>query len=56
METSPVGALSWSVIRQTPNIHEWPSCFMFEQAFKNIDNVLWNDAGCNSEQDNTEHH
>ena len=24
---------------------------MFEQAFKNIDNVLWKDAGCGSEID-----
>ena len=27
---------------------------MFEQAFKNIDNVLWKDAGCTSELDYTE--
>ena len=27
---------------------------MFEQAFKNIDDVLWKDAGCTSEQDYTE--
>ena len=27
---------------------------MFEQAFKNIDDVLWKDAGCNSELDYTE--
>ena len=39
----------------------WPSSqpgkrikFMFEQAFKNIDNVLWKDAGCTSELDCTE--
>src|SRR5688572_12516381 len=31
------------------------SCpFMFEQAFKNIDDVLWKDAGCTSELDYTE--
>ena len=29
------------------------SC-MFEQAFKNIDDVLWKDAGCTSELDYTE--
>jgi type I restriction enzyme M protein len=28
--------------------------FMFEQAFKNIDDVLWKDAGCTSELDYTE--
>src|SRR5260221_4573700 len=27
---------------------------MFEQAFKNIDDVLWKDAGCTSELDYTE--
>ena len=27
---------------------------MFEQAFKNIDNVLWKEAGCTSELDYTE--
>jgi type I restriction enzyme M protein len=27
---------------------------MFEQAFKNIDDVLWNEAGCSSELDYTE--
>lgn len=27
---------------------------MFEQAFKNVDDVLWNDAGCTSELDYTE--
>ena len=27
---------------------------MFEQAFKNIDDVLWRDAGCTSELDYTE--
>ena len=27
---------------------------MFEQAFKNIDDVLWQDAGCTSELDYTE--
>ncbi|MBC8001101.1 MAG: type I restriction-modification system subunit M N-terminal domain-containing protein, partial [Opitutaceae bacterium] len=27
---------------------------MFEQAFKNIDDVLWKDAGCTSEFDYTE--
>jgi len=27
---------------------------MFEQAFKNIDNVLWKDADCTSELDYTE--
>ena len=27
---------------------------MFEQAFKNIDDVLWKDAGCISELDHTE--
>ena len=24
---------------------------MFEQAFKNIDNVVWKEAGCTTEQD-----
>jgi type I restriction enzyme M protein len=27
---------------------------MFEQAFKNIDDVLWKEAGCSSELDYTE--
>ncbi len=27
---------------------------MFEQTFKNIDDVLWKDAGCTSELDYTE--
>ena len=27
---------------------------MFEQTFKNIDDVLWKEAGCNSELDYTE--
>ncbi len=27
---------------------------MFEQAFRNIDDVLWKDAGCTSELDYTE--
>jgi hypothetical protein len=27
---------------------------MFEQAFKNIDNVLWKEAGCTTELDYTE--
>jgi len=27
---------------------------MFEQAFKNIDNVLWKEAGCASELDYSE--
>lgn len=27
---------------------------MFQQAFKNIDDVLWKDAGCTSELDYTE--
>src|ERR1700679_1154937 len=27
---------------------------LFEQVFKNIDNVLWKDAGCTSELDYTE--
>lgn len=27
---------------------------MFQQTFKNIDNVLWKDAGCTSELDYTE--
>ena len=27
---------------------------MFEQTFKNIDNVLWKEAGCSSELDYTE--
>ncbi len=27
---------------------------MFEQAFKNIDDTLWKDAGCTSELDYTE--
>ena len=27
---------------------------MFEQAFKNIDDVLWNEAGCTTELDYTE--
>jgi type I restriction enzyme M protein len=27
---------------------------MFEQAFKNIDDVLWKDAGCTTELDYTE--
>ena len=27
---------------------------MFEQAFKNVDNVLWKEAGCTSELDYTE--
>ena len=27
---------------------------MFEQTFKNIDDVLWKDAGCTSEFDYTE--
>jgi len=27
---------------------------MFEQAFKNIDDVLWKEAGCGSELDYTE--
>ena len=27
---------------------------MFEQGFKNIDDVLWKDAGCTSELDYTE--
>jgi type I restriction enzyme M protein len=27
---------------------------MFEQVFRNIDDVLWKDAGCNSELDYTE--
>ena len=28
--------------------------FMFEQAFKNIDDVLWKEAGCTTELDYTE--
>ena len=28
---------------------------MFEQAFKNIDDVLWKEAGCGSELDYAEH-
>lgn len=28
--------------------------FMFEQTFKNIDDVLWKEAGCSSELDYTE--
>ena len=31
-----------------------PTFPMFEQAFKNIDDVLWKDAGCTSELDYTE--
>jgi len=31
-----------------------PTIRMFEQAFKNIDDVLWKDAGCTSELDYTE--
>ena len=27
---------------------------MFEQTFKNLDDVLWKEAGCNSELDYTE--
>ena len=27
---------------------------MFEQAFKNIDDVLWKEAGCTTELDYTE--
>ncbi len=34
--------------------HERPLRSMFEQAFKNIDDVLWKDAGCTSELDYTE--
>ena len=28
---------------------------MYEQAFKNIDETLWKDAGCSSELDYVEH-
>ena len=31
-----------------------PELPMFEQTFKNIDDVLWKDAGCTSELDYTE--
>jgi hypothetical protein len=36
---------------RTPRLARSP---MFEQAFKNIDDVLWKDAGCTSELDYTE--
>lgn len=29
------------------------ACFVFEQAFKNIDDVLWKEAGCTTELDYT---
>ena len=38
---------------QTP-LPPSPPATMFEQAFKNIDDVLWKDAGCTSELDYTE--
>src|SRR6202050_4637991 len=31
-----------------------PFALMFEQAFKNIDDVLWKEAGCTTELDYTE--
>ncbi len=35
--------------------HHWGGLdFMFEQAFKNIDDVLWKEAGCTTELDYTE--
>jgi type I restriction enzyme M protein len=38
-----------------PRTHNRPTQLpMFEQAFKNIDDVLWKDAGCTSELDYTE--
>ena len=36
----------------SPDFRHHPD--MFEQVFKNIDDVLWKDAGCTSELDYTE--
>jgi len=45
----PAGAVSFGGLRGCIG-----GCWMFEQAFKNIDDVLWKEAGCSSELDYTE--
>lgn len=59
METAPQGRYLFGSnhidsTHSKSHDHERPSRFMFEQAFKNIDDVLWKDAGCTSELDYTE--
>ena len=54
---SPLGkqcASAHAISSHWPDVLELSEGFMFEQAFKNIDVVLWKDAGCTSELDYTE--
>jgi type I restriction enzyme M protein len=43
-----------AIFRPLCNRSHWAGNFMFEQTFKNIDDVLWKEAGCASELDYTE--
>ena len=43
-----------SQVIKNPRITDTKRRIMFEQAFKNIDDVLWKEAGCTTELDYTE--
>ena len=44
LSPDPQGSLAATILGDSP---------MFEQAFKNIDDVLWKEAGCTTELDYT---
>src|SRR5262249_10277517 len=52
--SSPSAPLHGSKHRPSLNTLQSPGQSMFEQAFKNIDDVLWKEAGCTTELDYTE--
>jgi type I restriction enzyme M protein len=58
MKARPLGAEDQVLLCRTDSQKEWSAkrirTILFEQAFKNIDDVLWKEAGCTTELDYTE--